>query len=335
LRVATNEPRKHHYVPVFYQKHFTDNEGLLWVYDRRLSTYKRLHPLVVCCEKDFYTIFSKNGRHLRLIETQFTAPLDTAADKALKELSSRRHLDSVALQEIALFVGLQRARVPAFRRAVSALVKATLEEFLRIGFTDVGRAAQLIANYEKGTGLTLGQKPEALVDVARSGAITVEATETAFLEQMVGQVQTISELASRFRWRILEAPRTTGFITCDDPLVTVPSSICSEGDVGMAIPGSKTYFPLARRLCLELRPTNHSVGFRQIGANATRQINKNIAANSDRFIIGPNQVQLEHVVKKSGSTNTEPDRVQVDIVRRDNDSGLLKMSTHRRRYFYY
>jgi hypothetical protein len=38
--------RKHHFVPVFYQKGFADRDGLLWVYDRKLRTFKRLHPSI-------------------------------------------------------------------------------------------------------------------------------------------------------------------------------------------------------------------------------------------------------------------------------------------------
>ena len=68
------EPRKHHYVPVFYQRHFVDEDGLLWVYDRKRQAYSHLHPRVVCSQNDFYTVFSKDGTIVRAVETQFTSP---------------------------------------------------------------------------------------------------------------------------------------------------------------------------------------------------------------------------------------------------------------------
>ena len=40
-----NPPKKHHYVPVFYQRYFTNDKGLLWVYDRKLKTYNALTGL--------------------------------------------------------------------------------------------------------------------------------------------------------------------------------------------------------------------------------------------------------------------------------------------------
>jgi hypothetical protein len=52
---------KHHYVPVFYQKHFAASDGLLWVYDRTLKTCKQLHPLSICFEHDLYALNMPSG----------------------------------------------------------------------------------------------------------------------------------------------------------------------------------------------------------------------------------------------------------------------------------
>jgi len=62
--------RKHHYVPVFYQTHFANSNGLLWVYDRRAKTYKELHPRSICFENDLYSLRSKKGTPDRRVETQ-------------------------------------------------------------------------------------------------------------------------------------------------------------------------------------------------------------------------------------------------------------------------
>lgn len=335
MLVAGNEPRKHHYVPVFYQKHFTDEEGLLWVYDRKLKTYKKLSPKVVCFENDFYTIFSKDGRHLREIETQFTKPLDGIAAAALQSLALDRRLDSETSQGLALFMGLQRTRLPSFRRAVSAALKANVEQFMRLGFSDVRRASQLIARYQKDTGVVIDQTPEALVDAVRSGALTVEPTETGFLQQMVLVSLNFAEIIRRFKWCVLEAPRTSGFISCDDPLVTVPPAVGTEEGVGIATPGSITYFPLTQRFCLQIEGIPHAVSFRKTGAHKTRQVNKNITANSDRFIFGPDLTRLKSIVEASGSSDVEPDRLRVDIADSDADSALVRICAYRRRYFYY
>lgn len=305
------------------------------VYDRRLETYKRLPPQVVCFENDFYTIFFKDGKQQRTVEKEFTGPVDGIAAGALQKLASQRSLDFEASQGVALFIGLQRTRVPSFRRAVVAAVEAIVEETMLTGFSNAQRASDILADYEKQTGEQVGLTPEASVELVQSGAFIIKANEKEFLWQMLLQSKTITNLVSEYEWLILEASTNSGFITCDDPLVTVPPSEYGGANVGIAIPGAVTYFPLTRRFCLRIERRGHAIRFRRIGAYATRQVNKNIAANSHRFILGPNMSQLKLVVETSASTNAEPDRVRVDVVRGDAGSAKVCAVTCLRRYFYY
>src|SRR5271167_4542096 len=83
VKFGVSEPRKHHYVPVFYQKHFVNQHGLLWVYDRSLGTCKELHPASVCCEKDFYTVRPKDAPWDRRVETEIFNLVDGAGSTAL------------------------------------------------------------------------------------------------------------------------------------------------------------------------------------------------------------------------------------------------------------
>jgi hypothetical protein len=328
------EPRQHHYVPVFYQKHFADAEGLVWVYDRKSKVYKHLHPKVVCSANDFYTIFSKDGGQIRTVESEFMAPLDQIASVALNKIAAGQWSSPEIVEAVSGLIGVQRTRTPSFRRAVSALIGANLEQYIRIGFSDVERARQLIANYEKGTGEKMGPIAEELVEVVRSGGISVEATETGFLSLMTGAARDLAEVVNRVRWCVLEAPAKTGFITCDDPFVTVPPPSNKDNGVGIALPGSKSYFPLTRRFCLEVEPLPHTVTGRKTGAHGTRLINKNIAANSDRFILGPDESQLRAIVNSSGSAEMDSDRMDVDVPQSDSNSASVRIQARRRRYFY-
>ena len=56
------EARKHHYVPVFYQNHFTNDNGLLFVYDRKRQIYLELHPRSICHQSDLYATKPTDGR---------------------------------------------------------------------------------------------------------------------------------------------------------------------------------------------------------------------------------------------------------------------------------
>ena len=70
------DPRKHHYVPVFYQRNFANSKGLLWVYDRQSRTCKELHPSVICFEKDLYTVKHEKGPRDAQVESKVLWAVD-------------------------------------------------------------------------------------------------------------------------------------------------------------------------------------------------------------------------------------------------------------------
>lgn len=76
--MSRNLPRKHHYVPKFYQKGFADAEGLLWVYDRARKTYHHLPPEAVCCERDFYSVKPEGLPRDARIESEYLSRIDAA-----------------------------------------------------------------------------------------------------------------------------------------------------------------------------------------------------------------------------------------------------------------
>jgi hypothetical protein len=64
-------------------------------------------------------------------------------------------------------------------------------------------------------------------------------------------------------------------------------------------------------------------------------VNLNIAANSERFIMGASKEQLENVVSRSASQTVDlSPRLTVETVEADGDGSLQKLSSHPRRYFY-
>jgi Protein of unknown function (DUF4238) len=75
----------------------------------------------------------------------------------------------------------------------------------------------------------------------------------------------IHDFVRRSQWCILEAPRIGGFITCDDPFVTVPPSASRDENVGMGLLGSISYFPLSQRFCLRIESLGQRIEFRKMG----------------------------------------------------------------------
>jgi Protein of unknown function (DUF4238) len=326
------EPRKHHYVPVFYQKHFADADELLWVYDRQRRTFKKLHPLVICFEKDLYALKPEGEPKDTKVETKVLALVDALGAMGIRDFHAGK-ANREAEEQVAFFMAFQYNRVPTTSRDIRATYAKVIEELGRISFANVERAKSTLEKYARETGETVTVTPESMVEAVQGKHIEIVATEVTFLRNMMVQSVSLSRLLGKLDWEILVASDETGFILCDCPVVIVPPK--GSNQVGFAIPSSAKYFPLTRSLCLRLGEPGRSRKFRKIDKEAVRIVNQNIAANSERFIMGPSRVQLENVVVRSGSAAMESTpRFIIETVQSDDDGALQKLSAQPRRYFY-
>ena len=105
-----NDPRKHHYVPVFYQSNFLNENGLLWVYDRRQQTYKEIHPRVICFQRDFYAVEPEDKPRNMQVETKILSFVDGLGSRGIQVFQIGKP-NSEAEKEIAFFMAFQWTRV--------------------------------------------------------------------------------------------------------------------------------------------------------------------------------------------------------------------------------
>ena|SRR5882724_11046908 len=124
---------KHHYVPVFYQKLFAASDGLLWVYDRKLKTYKQLHPHSTCFQHDLYAVKMPSGVFEQAVETEFLGHVDGSASSALRKLPNVLAAPSrELLGEIIYFAALQCTRVPANKQMISMFHEAGASDLMDV-----------------------------------------------------------------------------------------------------------------------------------------------------------------------------------------------------------
>src|SRR6267378_317635 len=154
-------PRKHHYVPVFYQKNFANSQGLLWVYDRRLKTSKQLHPRSVCFQKDLYTLKRNNGPWERGLESVCLSYIDGVGSAAIRALQSEKPNQDV-VETVAYFIGVQINRLPSAGRAISAMYVRSITEMSRLMAVNVGRMQSSIDRYTRKTGKTIDVSAESM-----------------------------------------------------------------------------------------------------------------------------------------------------------------------------
>jgi len=329
---SAKDPRKHHYVPVFYQKNFTNDAGLLWVYDRARQTYKELHPLSVCFERDLYTVKPEGKPPDMQVETKVLRLVDSMGSAGIRDFLSNKPSRSTE-EAVAFFMAFQWTRVPIMSRDIRVTYAKLIQELCRISFSSVERAESMLQQHERETGDAAGLTPESMVEAVKEKQFEIVATEAAFLRTMIEQAESLTRVLLQLDWEVLIASPETGFIISDCPVVVVPPR--GSDQVGFAVPGSAKYFPLSRSLCLRLGEPGRRRRRRRLDKESVRTINLNIAANSERFIMGPSRVQLESIVVRSACRNIESvPRFTVEAVESDDDGSLQKLSSRPRRYFY-
>jgi hypothetical protein len=327
-----SEPRKHHYVPVFYQKYFVNPHGLLWVYDRSLRTCKELHPASVCCQKDFYTVRLKDAPWDRSVETEIFSIVDGMSSSALRAFLSQSATPEI-IGHVVYFMAVQMHRTPTFARTMKEMYVWGAEEIMRLMAVDVGRMQSVLDRYRRDTGKPVGVSAESMVKAVREDGLKVEATETAFLSHIFSQAESTFKVISKLFPQVLIAPENAGFITCDNPMTVVPPAGCPH--VGFYIRGAVSYFPLSRHACLRLDQSGKQFASRKVSKETVQAINRNIAANSERFVMGPEKAQLISTIKQSGSEEQDPvPHYTVERVNPDDNGSFMKVTRYPARYFY-
>jgi hypothetical protein len=327
--------KKHHFVPVFYQKGFGDAEEMLWVYDRKLKTYKHLHPKVICREEDLYAVRPDNAPRDRRIETDILSPIDGHTAPIIRKLAAGGTLSKEETARLAFFIALQRSRLPSFGRAVSKAYEVNMDQAMRMQFANVDRATATLNELAAWSGETVELEPASMVKAVLNKEIKIAATERPFLENMFEMAARLGGWMGDADWSFLVAPTTHPFILCDHPFTSVPPEGIALDGVGPGLPGVVSYFPITKRLCLKLYYGRFAMRYWDIDSLYVRLINRNIAANSERFIMGSNRQQLEDIVLSSGCDGFEAgERFSVDVLTSNEMKALVKFSFPPGRYFY-
>ena len=120
----SNDPKGHHYVPQFYQKGFADSDELLWLYDRQLHLYRKVHPKNICQENDLYTIDPQGNRNSS-IESQWLSRLDGEGATAIRRFSQKLELDYEWKESFSIFMAQQITVLGAERELVVHTRQAT------------------------------------------------------------------------------------------------------------------------------------------------------------------------------------------------------------------
>jgi hypothetical protein len=277
----------------------------------------------------------QDGQYDRRIESVLS-DFDGKSAEAIRNLATlkpRNPPDPDTLARLAVFAALQRVRVPMNDTYMRAVYSTGGNDLMEVMSSNVEGMRASLRRYEREKGEKLNVSAESMIEAVKSGHYKAIATEIPFLRSIGEHPGFIAKALADLKLQILISPPEVGFILTDNPFTTVPA----PGDrmVGIVNLGTFTYIPVTRGVCLRYGITGRNE-FRMLDRDDVRLINQNFAINSERFIMGPSQIQLQSVVRRSGSATIDPSpRFSIEKSF-DTDGSIVRQLRQlpRRRYFH-
>jgi hypothetical protein len=294
-----SDPKRHHILPEFYLDGFC-TEGTLWLYDRELAEYRRQTPKNTTVQTHYYSFTDESGDLETGLESAL-AEVEGRTKPIIDQLSSRTPIDWSDRQILSIFLALMRVRTTDFEKEVGELTDTMYKEVNKIAFATKEWTEAILAEIEAETGKAMSISPEEIMEVAREGKYEVHTQRLHSLGLMFPIAEDIAKSLFLMDWLVVFSPPDSSFVTTDNPFNVVPPAVRDpRRGVGISTPGAQKQIPLRENLCLVLLDKGGRGYFLDADKSQVRQINRNSAINSDRFVVARDEELLRNIVRVTG-----------------------------------
>lgn len=219
--------KSHHYVPRSYLGRFTDSEGFLNVWDSPRSQLRRQRPAEVMKIRNYYhQSWASKGVDPNIMETALGNDLEGKAKCAIDRLiNDPASLDDHDTATLLIYLEFQRIRVPRQAETAKRLMR---EAIIRLA-------------------------PTSISDSIHNDEYQLTMKESARFDYMRWMNGNLYPWFARMEWEVIEAEEGAVFITTDSPVSFYNPKCPPPDEAGIALAGTKIFFPLSSRFLLLMR----------------------------------------------------------------------------------
>jgi hypothetical protein len=275
-----------HYRPVLHLRHFADNDGLLWAFDRsgKTNPFRQIAPNVGF-EKGLYTIIEPPDGDSGAFEAWLADYIDGPAVEALDKFADARSLTSKERSRLAIFIAAQDMRTPRARDRVLAIFRDGLGEQWEQWRSTPSTVADAIEQ-DSGT-----RPPEEdLVEFLQMHE--PEITANQWFDSVQSWVNKGGERIYGMRWLRVYAPPGDEFITSDVGIVKCRGRINDFVDWEVGFTGGRDgwIFAVKPDVCLVLVPPGPPDASGTCKQEWLRAVNKHMWADAHRWVFSRKQL---------------------------------------------
>jgi len=232
---SIEKPKGHHFVPRWYLAKFANPQsGFLHVYDKSTKHWRKQKPNKVMKINRYY-----EQKHAppnvdpNILEKSLGEYLEPRAKDAFEKLLSQpKYITAEDTAAISVYLELQRNRVPRQSETAKQFLLTIMHIFLLNGPQEVVSA------------ITSNQVKITVKDAFRFG----------FMHMMT---KVFAPYFLRMEWDIVTAEEGCRFITSDSPVTFFNVDVSPPFEPGLALAGTKVFFPLDSQHLLWLRHPEH------------------------------------------------------------------------------
>lgn len=292
-----------HYVPRFLLDYFTE-DGLLWVYDRKLNQYRNQPSKATAGEKSYYVFVGKDKKKNSVLEQMFSAIEGVAATIIKALVAGKKTLDAQDKADMAIFLAALYLRVPdSLRKTEEMSTKMTKEVMSKMARFDK-HFQKTMDEIEKKHGAKISEKErEDIKNTFTNKKYDLRFPKEHMLVVMMKMLQKFYFIMAQMEWVILDAPKNKAFVGSDHPALTFnikPEGFWGSG-IGILVPNCETTAILTPKLCIFMSQKHNpdSVELVKAAPGLVDNINFRTGVCSSRFLISHSEVLLKKWVERT------------------------------------
>ncbi len=288
------DPKKHHYIPCFYTKRWVGGDGKLCEFSRphRNVIDRRKHPAAVGYSPNLYTVEGYDGHPDASLETEFFAPVDQAADRAIAWLVARP-TEPMPLLLRRAFTGLLLSflhRTPdRIEQIIAGLVREVDTHFAAIARRPIeDQVKDLPEGIDLETARTEVRRQAEVRDWAKSLVAVINS-------------QTVGQHAINMHWYVKQISQSAdNFLTSDKPLVHYNGVGHVNGNIALTL-SPKHLFVATNNCKTAYNILDVSDDF------LVRRVNHELCCLARKFVYGTSAAYLGFIERRLGKPRFPPD----------------------------
>jgi len=291
-----NQPKRHHYIPQFFLRYFSQDQEHLWVFDRVKKEYRYQDTRKIASENKFYT-YSAKGKEENL-EALF-GTIEGLAKPIIDKIIARSNITMQEKADLSMFLATLRVRIPDFKKWTEEGGEKMYKKYNKIAFSNREHVEMLI---KKSGRKVMEKEVDNLMEIAANeNRYSVKFPPGYWIKTMLRLSMGVADIFIDSNWDVYHFNKQFALVTSDNPVVLVPPRDYDPFyGFGLATPGTVKVIALSSGVCLvtkELTRTPVIVHKDWSNKDMSRWFNKITAVNSDRFIFSPEKGKLEKLIK--------------------------------------